>query len=1003
MITNNQMLRLLLCFFVFYAGLAHGQDMIRVTGTVRDTSGLPIPGASIQIKSKATGVQSANDGSFSIQTSPGSILVLSAIGYGTQEVTVSGTSPLSIVLARVSGQLDDVVVTALGVKRLKRNLTYSTQEVKGDALLATKESNLVNTLTGKVSGMQITSSSGSAGASSRIVIRGNISATGNNQALFVVDGIPINNDETSNISGGAAGAGSNRAIDIDPNTIENINVLKGAAATALYGSAGANGVILITTKNGTADRKPTVTLTSDYSTGKAILPERQRIWAQGTNGVYYNGEDQKTGQSWGPRMDTLKINGQPAVTYHPEDLFLRTATTTQNALSVNGGNSNSSYFLSYSYLDQQGLQPKNEFKRHSIFAKYSAKIGKNINSTFQLAYSNSNQNRLPEGASNGPLFVILVQPVSWNPYPILGANGTPRMYRLGRNSPLWSLDNINNNSRVNRFLPVMTVNYTPTNWLTVTERVGADIFTEQDKYVEQASPAIGLPGQVRDQNILFRQFNHDFMVNASKQAGKFNLDLLLGNNIFTSYSQNVSLIANGVIIPGYDNQATGAKLSSTEFHSLQRKVGFYAQANIDYNRFLILSVTGRYDGSSVLSKTKSFYPYGSAAGSFIFTQLMTPSKVLSFGKLRLSYAQVGNDGVPPYYLNTPFVRAERATGLSANPFPYNDRPGFLQATTVGNPNLKNEKLSEYEGGLEARFFNNRISFEGSYFYRKSTNGIVSDVPISNATGYSATTINSAEIENKGIELLLSGSAIKTKNFSWDATLNFSRIRNKVLKIQDDVTELGRLTVGQPYNVFKGQADKYNEQGQLLIDDNGLPVRTGTVIIGDVNPDWTAGFSNSFQYKQFNLSFFVDMKKGGDVQNDVEGAAFFNGTSVFTENRDNMVLEGVRESDGQPNKTSITAQQYWTTRPISATIQDGTYIKLRTVSIGYSVKSSLLTHTPFKGASLVVTGRNLWIHSPHFTGGDPEVSSYGSANGNQGVYAFSTPTTRAFNFSLKLTF
>ncbi|MDR6339473.1 TonB-linked SusC/RagA family outer membrane protein [Filimonas zeae] len=997
------MYRLLLCSFFFCATLAHGQDTVPVSGTIKDSTGQPVAGASIHVKNKTNGVNSGEDGSFRLQAANGSTLVISAVGYATQEVAVTGATPLLLVLKRQAAQLEEVVVTALGVKRAKRNLTYSTQEVKSDEILATKEANLVNTLAGKVSGMQVTSSSGAAGASSRVVIRGNISATGNNQALFVVDGIPINNDETSNIGGGAAGAGSNRAIDIDPNTIDNVNVLKGAAATALYGSAGANGVILITTKNGTAEKKPVITFTSDYSVGKAILPQRQRIWAQGTGGVFYNGEDQKTGQSWGPRMDTLKINGQPAVTYHPEDLFLRTAKTTQNALSVNGGNSNSSYFLSYSYLNQQGLQPKNEFKRHSIFAKYSAKIGKHFNSTFQLAYSNSNQNRLPEGASNGPLFVILVQPVSWNPYPVLASNGTPRMYRLGRNSPLWSLDNINNNSRVNRFLPVMTLNYTPTSWLTVTERVGADIFMEQDKYVEQASPAIGLPGQVRDQTILFRQFNHDFMVSANKQAGRFNMDVLLGNNIYSSYSQNIQLIANGVVIPGYNNQSTGAKLSSTEGNYLQRKVGFYAQANIDYNRMFILSLTGRYDGSSVLSKTKSFYPYGSAAGSFIFTQLMQPSRILSFGKVRLSYALVGNDGIPPYYLNTPFVRAERATGLSANPFPYNDRPGFLQATTVGNPNLQNETLREYEGGVEARFFNNRITFEGSYFYRKSFNGIISDVPISNATGYSATTINSAEIENRGIEIVLSGSAIKTKNFSWDATLNFTRIRNKVLKIQDGVNELGRLTVGQPYNIFKGQADKYNAQGQLMIDDNGLPLRTDNVIIGDVNPDWLAGFNNNFQYKQFNLSFFVDMKKGGDVQNDVEGAAIFNGTSIHTVNRDNMVVQGIRESDGQANKTSITAQQYWQSRPLSATIQDGTFIKLRTVSIGYNVKSSVLAGTPFKGASLIVTGRNLWIHSPNFTGGDPEASSYGSGNSTQGVYAFSTPTTRAFNFSLKLTF
>jgi TonB-linked SusC/RagA family outer membrane protein len=999
--TNKCLFTLLLCFCFFSVRMVQAQEVLLITGTVTDTAGQPVAGAGIKVKSKNTGTTTADNGSFSIRTASNAILVISAIGYTTQEVAATAT--LSIQLERQPGQLDEVVVTALGVKRAKRYLTYSTQELKGDELLQTKEPNLVNTLAGKVSGMQVTSSSGTAGASSRIVIRGNISANGNNQALFVIDGVPVNNDETSNIGGGASGAGSNRAIDIDPSIIENVNILKGAAATALYGSSGANGVVLITTKNGAIDKKPVLTYTSDFSVGKAILPKRQRIWAQGNDGIYFNGEDQKIGRSWGPRMDTLKINGQPAPYYDPEKSFLRTAKTTNNAVSVSGGGTSSSYFLSYSYLNQQGLQPKNEFKRHSLFAKFNSKMGKYVNTTFQMEYSNSNQNRLPEGASNGPLFVVLVQPVSWNPYPILGPDGTPRMFRTGRNSPLWSLDNINNNSGVNRFIPVMTINFTPASWLTVTERIGADIYMEQDKYVETASPAIGQPGKVLDQNILFRQYNHDLIVNASKQAGKFNLNLLLGNNIISTYSQNTNLTGNGVIIPGYNNQATGSSLTSTEAHYQTRKVGFYSQANIEYDRFLVLSLTGRYDGSSVLSKDKTFYPYGSVATSFIFSELLPASKAFSFGKIRLSYASVGNDGVGAYSLLTPYIRAQRATGVSANPFPYNGQPGFLLSETLGNPDLKNERLNEYEGGIEARFLNNRISFEGSYFYRKSIDGIITGVPISNATGYTGTTINSAQIENKGFELLLSANPVKSKVFSWDLTFNFTRIRNKVLQLIDQTNELGRLTVGQPYNIFRGQADKRNANGQLLIDDAGLPLRTDPIIIGDVNPDWLAGLNNSFQYKQFSLSFFFDMKKGGDVQNDLEGGALANGTSSLTENRDAMVIQGVRASDGQPNKTSITAQQYWTSRPISQTIQDGTYLKLRTLSVAYALKSSVLAHTPFKAVILAVTGRNLWIHSPHFTGGDPEASSYGSANGNQGIYSFSTPTARTVNFSLKLSF
>src|SRR5205085_4242132 len=289
--------------------------------------------------------------------------------------------------------------------------------------------------------VQITSSSGTAGASSRIVIRGNSSVTGDNQALFVVDGVPINNDETGTGGGNAAGSGVNRVIDIDPSTIESINVLKGAAATALYGSSGARGVVLITTKSGSIDKKPVFTVSSDLSFDKPLLPERQTAYAQGTNGVYYNGEDQKTSASWGPRMDTLQINGQPAKKYDPYDFF-RTGVTSNSTISVAGGNTNSSYFVSYSYYDQKSVMQGNDFIRQSFFAKYNTKIGKMVNTTFQLGYSNSKQDRLPEGASNGPLFVLYGQPVSWNPYPVLDSNGNMRLYRYSRNAPLWTLDNM---------------------------------------------------------------------------------------------------------------------------------------------------------------------------------------------------------------------------------------------------------------------------------------------------------------------------------------------------------------------------------------------------------------------------------------------------------------------------------------------------------------------------------------------------------------------------------
>ena len=999
-------LHILLICFILSIHSAFAQTKT-VEGIITDSAGVAVSNATVKEKNAKQVTITDKDGRFHIAVSPSAVLIISCTGYETKEFAVQGAASFNIMLTASSNTLKEVVVTALGVKREKRVLTYSTQEVKGDVLTQAKEPNLVNAMAGKVSGVQIISSSGTAGASSRIVIRGATSATGDNQALFVVDGVPINNDETA--TGGAAGAGSNRVVDIDPSIIENITVLKGAAATALYGSAGAKGVVMITTKSGAIDKKPVISFSSDLSFEKPLLPERQTKYSQGIDGIFYNGEDMKTSASWGALMDTLKINGNPAPKYDPWESFLRQGYTTNNTISVSGGGSSSGYYLSYSYFDQQGFIPANDFKRHSVFAKYNTKIYKNLTSTFQLEYSNSNQTRLPEGWVNGPLFVLLDQPVSWNPYPVLNPDGTQRLYRFSRNPPLWTIDNMKNDATVNRFIPVLTFNYTPLNWLTVTERLGADIYTEQNKYYNAPSPALGpadsedpnASGAVRNANTNFRQFNNDLIINAHKKLNSFDVNLLLGNNIYSNYSQYTTVYGTKLTIADFYNVSSAKTIQGSESYYQQRKVGFYTQANIEYKRLLALSLTGRYDGSSVLAKDKQFYPYGSAALSFIFSELLgsTNTGIMNFGKLRVSYATVGNDGVGAYQLGTPYILASRISGN----FPFQGQPGFLLSSTLGNPTLKNERLNEYEIGFEGRFLNSRIGIEASYFYRKSLDGIIPGVSISAATGYNGTTVNSASIENKGVELLINASPVKSKDFNWDVTFNFTSIRNKVLALYPGLDQLGRLIVGQPYNIFYGDKYARNEDGKLLVTD-GLPYADGQGIVGDANPDWLAGINNSFRYKQFTLEFFFDMKKGGDVWNGVDSYGDFYGTSKETENREPIILDAINTADNKPNTVAIRAQDYYrNNRLYEAFIQDGTYIKLRNASLSYQVNPALLSKTFIKGASITVTGRNLWIYSPHFTGADPEVSSWGTGNGDVGVYAFSTPTSRSINFSVKLNF
>jgi TonB-linked SusC/RagA family outer membrane protein len=987
------------CFVQIY-----GQTSL-ISGKVTDELGRPLPGISVKLKGTSIGVSSDSQGKFSLKGPNPSVLIFTGVGFRSIEIVYNGQGNVAVVLTEDQQSLSEVVVTALGVKRDKRNLTYSSQEVKGDQITQTKEPNVVNALAGKVSGVQITSSSGTPGSSSRIVIRGANSLYGNNEALMVIDGIPVNNDETGNLN---SGPGTNRIADLDPNIIESINVLKGGAATALYGSDGAKGVIIITTKAGSQNKKPTLSFSSSFSMEKPLLPEIQSKYSLGSNGVYFDGETQKTSTSWGALMDTLKINGQPAKVYNQSDIFFKTGRTYTNTIAVNGGGAFSSYFLSFTNLTQEGTVPSTSFDRNTVFGKFSTQIIKNLNVTFSLNYANTKNRRLPEGyALESPVWTIFTAPVSYDLQPSVNPDGTQRLYRFSRNNPYWVLDNISNTSIVNRFLPTFTADYKVADWLTITERFGADVFVEQGKYKESLLSVSNPNGRIVNNNTNFRQYNNDFILNANKTFGDFNLEALLGNNIISTYSQYAYANGLGITIPGFENIGSTSTVKFSESSYLTRKIGFYLQSNIDYKRFLILSLTGRYDGTSVLARDNSFYPYGSAATSFIFSNFFSKglSNVMNFGKLRFSYSTVGNASIGPYSLLTPY-ESQTIRNIT---FPYQGQSGFLLSGTLSDPNLKNERINEFEVGLETGFFKNRLGLEVTYFSKKTKNGIIPSVALAPSTGFNSTSVNSASMENKGIEVLLNAKPVATDNFSWDLTVNFSRIRNKVLSIYKGLNQVGNgftfIFVNQPYGVIYGTRFARNEAGKMLTDDAGLPFGADEQgIIGDINPDWMGGILNNFKYKQFSFSFAFDMKKGGDIQNNVDGYGYFYGTPKVTEDRGPRVVDGVNATTGQPNAVSVSGQAYYQrlNSVLESVIQDGTYVKLRNVSFGYNLNPKWLQKSSFKSIGLQVTGRNLWIYAPHFTGGDPEVSSFGSSNGSQGIYSFSTPTSRSIDFTLKLT-
>lgn len=1014
------MKKLLQSLFVLllFASIAVAQERT-ITGTViAKEDGAPIPGVSIKVIGTNIGVSTGADGKFSLKISSGvKSLQFSSLGFLMQTVNIGTSNVINVVLLPDSKILGEVVVTALGIKREKRTLTYSTQEVSGGALVDAKENNLVNALAGKVAGVQITNSSGAAGSSSKIVIRGSTSLTGENGALFIVDGVPIDNTEAGNPDGAlSAGGTANRAIDIDPNIIESVTILKGSAASALYGSAAARGVVLITTKTGKG--KPSISLSSGITFDTPILPEFQDKYAQGNNGVYVDGNNgQLSSSSWGPLIDGLTVNGQPVQKHDPRKEFFKTGFTTDNTVAVNGSTDNSTYLVSYSYLKTDGTVPSTDFDRHSLFTKFSNKITKDITVTGQFNYVNSVNNRLAEG--NGlasPYWTVYAAPISWDPFPTTNPDGSQRVYRAARNNPYWLVDNTKFVSAVNRFLPVLTVSYNPLPWLTITERGGADIYNDNSNYHEAAGIIGGesADGKVYNREINFKQYNNDIIVEAKKN---FTEDwfgsIIIGNNILSKSSNTVFVKGVGLSVNDFYSISNASTQISSISNILSRKIGYYAQLNTEYKRMLSLSLTGRYDGTSVLSQDKNYYPYGSASAAFIFSEPLhlEDNPILNFGKVRLSYSYVGNDNVYPYGTSTTYSHPI----ISNIEFPYQGQNGFLLSNTYGDPNLKNEIVKEFETGLELKMFKSRLSIEATYFDRRSID-LITTTPITPSSGFTAATINAASMYNKGVELILNGTPIKTKDITWNIGLNFSKIKNEVTDLGglDNIQFAGFTNPGifafknLPYGVIYGSRYKRNNDGKLLIDDNGYPVIDDQLgVIGSTIPKWNAGLTTSFTYKGLSLSAVFDVRYGGDVYNLDGHYLDFYGTTKKTEDRTaTTVFDGIRESDGQVNTKVVKLDQGYYQNNESVVdetgVEDGTYYKLRQLTLAYSFSPSLLKKTPFKGLSIAATGRNLWVYAPHYTGSDPEVSLYGTGNGAS-FTNFVTPTNRSYNLAVKVTF
>lgn len=890
----------------------------RVTGK---DDGLPIPGVSVSVKGTTTGTQTNVDGKYSINVPDGGALTFSFIGYAPQTLTVNG-SILNVVLASSSQQLGEVVVTgALGLTRTRNQQSYAAQQVNGDEVSKQRSSNFISGLSGKVAGLEIRQNN-TLGGSTNVVLRGYKSITGNNQALFVIDGVPIGNDNTNTnnqMQGGGGYDYGSPASDINPDDIESVTVLKGAAASALYGSRGSNGVILITTKK--AKKGLGITVNSSVSLSeidKSTFPKYQKQYGAGyaqyfnTGNVFGNpnaqiaptADDASNGTAFDPNLKIYqwdafdptspnygKATPWVAAKNDPSTFFVKPISTNQSIMITNGGD-NGTFKLGYTKSIENGVIPNNRLDKnlfdfgatYNIMPKLT--VGAEINfyntngtgrgGTGYDGTNSDNRNVMTgfrqwwetnvDVQEQKAAYERTHQNVSWNMADPANGVTFPAFW----NNPYWVVDHNYETDSRNRYLGNINLNYKVNDWLSITGRTSLDTYSElQEERYDVGS--IGVPYYSRF-NHNYSETNYDLLANVNKNISKdLNLKALLGGNIRRDNDNSIfASTNNGLVIPGLYSlsNTASAPLSPTDYQARKEVDGVFAGATLTWKNMLTLDGTLRRDKSSTLPEANNTYYYPSIAGGFVFSELLKDWNWLSYGKLRANYAQVGADA-PLYYVNDSYI-------INA---PISGNAQTVASTTKNNADLKPEQTKSKEIGLELAFLNNRIGFDASYYVTNTFNEIL-PVNVSPATGYNFKVLNAGSVQNKGVELSVNGTPFKTKDFSWKINVNFTAGYNKVTSLYTDATgkqasnlQLASYQNGETLNAPLGESfgtirgtDYVYTNGQKTVGPDGqyLISSTSNNDIGNTNPNWTGGINNSFNWKGFNLSFLIDIRHGGSI-------------------------------------------------------------------------------------------------------------------------------------------
>ena len=1049
---------LLACLFLF-VGMAMAQT--KVTGTVvSQENGEPVIGAAVKILGTNQGTVTDVNGKFTISVPAGKKLRVSFVGLET--VDVSASNGMKIVLKQDAKTLDEVVVTAMGIKRSAKALGYSATAVDGDKIAAARTNDVMSSLAGKVAGVSISSTSSDPGASNAVIIRGVSSLSGNNQPLYVIDGVPLTNASVS--SGDQLNNGydfGNGANAVNPDDVESMTILKGAAATALYGSRAASGVILITTKSGKKQKKG---IGIEYNGGLQMesvlrLPQMQNEFGMG----WYGEKTDTENGSWGPAFDgsTLKYgnvyeNSQNLKSYLPIENnvkdFFDTGLRYNNSVSFNGATDQSNFFVSLSQIHDDGIIPTDadSYTKYTFSGRASHKI-KNVTLSASMNYAYQKNSFVSTGQKAGSMYNCIMQTPRdisiaemkdlSNPFNTPGYYYTP----YGVTNPYYILNNYQNEYEQERFYGKFQLDWDIFKDLKFTYRFGLDTTTGHHDSGEPNLSALyagtpnwedalkSLTGEVYQRTERRREIDQNLMLNYShKFFDKLDVNATLGLNGNERRYKYFSADVTNLTIPTYFNLTNSSeKPTVAQYESLRRLIGVYGQVEFGYDDWAYITLTARNDWSSTLPKGNRSFFYPGITGSFIFTKFLNPDlkKYITFGKARIAWGKTGNDAAP-YMTNSVFAQGSASTsgwGSSSFPFSKGNYNAYSVGNTLGSNNLSPEMTTEIEFGLNMAFFENRFSFDVSY-YNRNTDKQIFSLEMDPASGYTAQNMNLGKIRNRGIEAMVSVTPVRTRDFEWTLTWNYTRNRSKVISLPEELggesliwglsggTGLYAI-VGEELGVFKAYTAEHDPDGNVIVDASGLPKKsTEQTIVGSMNSKYQMGIGNTISYKGVSLSFDFDFRKGGVMYSRTKDINYFVGNAIQTayNDRNPWIIPNsvVDNGDGTYSENTVALTptniyNYWNngdTGYDSSFLVDKSYIKLRQVVLAWDLPKAWLANTFLTGVKVSLYGNNLLMWTPSGnTFMDPESSSFGNdLEGNFGEWS-TNPSSRKYGFNVSLKF